>query len=507
MIYWIISICITLSESASRFWQMKQVAFLSGVDAYYYALQIKFFTKTGALKIPDTSPLLQLMGWTAKLGLSCEHTIILWTIMIQICCAISILIAYRLLHKKDNSNIILPLLISWVILSPTLFYTCIEFPKYAFSLIFLPLWPVGLVNKRLWAVSVGAIILSCISHLTMIGLLLVVLFGLIFMGISRLNFSFFKKPVILLGIVGLILVGGFILSKFLFLADLRRIQLEGLQPSLWTFFSRTELPLLLKAEVLVSGIISIILFIFAMKDKTKNIMRFWSPFILLLLLVPIGSKEVMGIPERLCLILPFITIGSLIGVQKRFPVLVKVLSYSFVSLTLILVTLFPKLYLDLVHPNRLNPNYPLYDQVTKAIADRNIPMLIAHQGLNYYYKYKTMKESFPYEPEFHWPKQKIWRVVYGVTPSEWAYYLPEKCLWGSGLLFNLPGPYSLIREDCWNVFRNNIKFSSDDQSKDLVFNSWLNPSQPRPEFARKRAEKDTDGEFSACPRKKEKGKF
>lgn len=492
---------VTIWGLLSRFWKMLQATFLSGVDAYYYALQIKFFKETGALKIPDSSPLLHLMGQTAKLGLSSELTIYLWTIFIQLCCAISIFIAYRLIYKKDSSNPILPVLFAWVILSPTITFTCIEFPKFAFSLILLPLWPIGLVNKRLWLVSLGAIILSCISHLTMIGLLFLILLGVTLIGFTRLNLSFLKKPIIVTGIAVLVLVMSFILSKFFLLADLKRIQLRGLQPILWTFFSRAELPTFLKVELFFSVVISIFLLVIAIKDKTKVTPRFWAPFTFFLLLIPLGSQEIMGIPERLCLMLPFITICSLIGTPLKISVLVRKLLYSSIFLIFLLVVIFPDLYLDLVHPKRLNPDYQLFNQVTQAIERQDIPMLIAHQGLNYYYKYQTMKESFPYEPEPHWPKQKIWRIVYGVTPSEWSYYLPEKYLWGSGYLFSLSGPYSLIREDCWNVFCNKVKLSSNEELKDLVFESWLNPSQKRPEFVRKRAEEDNGGEFSAYPKK------
>lgn len=501
MINCLIILFVTLTESFSRFWQMKQAAFLSGVDAYYYALQIKFFVKTGALKIPDSSPLLHLMGWTAKLGLSYEHTIILWIVFIQFACFISILIAYRLIHGKKYRSLFIAPIVTWVVLSPTLAFTCIEFPKYAFSFIFLPFWPVGMIHKRLWPVSIGAVILSCVSHLTMICILALVLCGLLIAGITRMKSNRIKKPLLIAGSIGLVGSFGLIFGKFFLLSDLSRIHFQGLQPSLWTFFSRTGLPLLLKIEVLVGVIINVILIIWAIKGKSQNLVRFWTPFIIFLLVVPLGSQEVMGIPERLCLMLPLLTISSLMGVQINLSGLAKTLSYLGVCLALVVVALFPKLYLNWVHPDRLNPDYPLYDQVTTAIARRQIPMLIAHQGLNYYYKYKTMKESFPYEPEAHWPNGKIWRVVYGVTPSEWAYYLPEKFLWGSGLLFSLPGPYSLVREDCWEQFRKGVYSAADDELKDLVFHSWLNPSERRPEFVRKRAEKDNDGEFSAYPEK------
>ena len=184
------SIIFSLLLGLSLIWRYSLLAkgpFLNGPDAYYYALQIKFFVMTGFLKIHDSSPLLQLMGWTGKAGLSCEQALVLWTVLIQFFCLISVLYAYRLIRNGNSGPLLPALILTWAALSPTLTFTCIEFPKYAFALIFLPLWPVGLVNQKLWPVSLGAVILSFVSHLAMIGLLFLVLFGIIIFRINRIR--------------------------------------------------------------------------------------------------------------------------------------------------------------------------------------------------------------------------------------------------------------------------------------------------------------------------------
>jgi hypothetical protein len=491
----------------SRYIFLTGLPFLNGPDAYYYALQIRFFIADGVLKIPDSSPLLQLMGYTGKLGMSCEQTIVLWTVLIQVLCGVSVFAAYRLMRKENNQGIIPGLLVAWTFISPTLTFTCIEFPKYAFALIFMPLWPVALNNKRLWPVSAGAIIFSAVSHLTMIGIALVLLAGwAVFGGLLSLirvragsKRPVFRWPVLAIGIVLLVMLAAFWGGKFLMPADLKRIELQGLQPGLWTFLSRDGIPQWLKGEVLGAAVVCIGLAIWAFRDTTRRNTLFWLPFAILLLIIPFGSKEMMGIPERLCLALPLMAITMLAGTRFVLPKWFGIPIGSLIFVILGLAAFFSKEYLASVHPDRFNPDYPLYDQVTQAIGGRDIPMLISHQGLNYYYKYKTMKESFPYEPESHWPKTRIWRVVFGITPSTWAYYLPKQDLWGGGLLFSLPAKYTLVREDLWVQFRDQLRTSQDEELRVLVFHSWLNPSQKRPEFARKRAEKDNDGEFSAYP--------
>jgi hypothetical protein len=49
------------------------------------------------------------------------------------------------------------------------------------------------------------------------------------------------------------------------------------------------------------------------------------------------------------------------------------------------------------------------------------------------------------------------------------------------LLFILAEPYSLVREDVWNKFRDKVRLLEDLELKDLVLHSWLNPNQKRPE--------------------------
>ena len=152
------------------------------------------------------------------------------------------------------------------------------------------------------------------------------------------------------------------------------------------------------------------------------------PF-LALLLVPLGSAEVMGAPERLVLIVPLCAMcacivwhsapaGSQAGIWGRR------LVFAGASLALASISAWPGFYGRLYHPDRLNPDNALYQKVTAAVAPLRPEMLIAHRGLNFYYQYVTLGEAFAYEPEPHWPKERIWRVAYGISAAEWAAYLP-----------------------------------------------------------------------------------
>lgn len=483
----------------SRFAYLISQSFLMGPDAYYYALQLKYFAQTGFFKIADNSLLLPLMGLTAKLGWGYEQTVIVWTILIQLLCGLSIVTAGRMFYRQTWFGLGTSLGM-YLLISPATAFLAILFPKHAFALVFLPLWPTFLINRRFWPVTIVAVLLSGISHASMFGLA-VLLLGVAFLrgkfGWRLISRQWAVFVVLLLaGLFGLIWS-----QKFLLLSDLQRFSWEGLRSALWTFLGREGIPIIIRSEVGLALIaLAPVLFLLKSAQYEREIGLFWLPFILFLLFIPIGSKEEMGIAERFSLLVPVVAVNMLLGFKigklplKKFG-LILLLGSMMITAT------FTKAYYNLIYPDGMNPDYPLYHQVTTAIAAQKIPMLIAHQGLNYYYKYQTMQESFPYEPESHWPKERIWRIVYGIRPAEWGRYLPENYLWGSRLLLDLPGPYALIREDGWNEFRNRVsRESQDDDLRDRVFHTELNPSQKRPDFSRSRTREKDAGEFSAYPK-------
>lgn len=80
----------------------------------------------------------------------------------------------------------------------------------------------------------------------------------------------------------------------------------------------------------------------------------------------------------------------------------------------------------------------IYAQNTGMLLKTEIPMLIAHRGIHFYYKYKTKNEAFSYKPEKHWNKQRIWRLIYGITPEKLYNYLPEECNWNTSYIQKKP---------------------------------------------------------------------
>jgi hypothetical protein len=485
-----------------RYAYLVRQPFLWGPDAYYYGLQIKFFSLTGAFKIADRSLVLPLMGWTAKFGLSYQASIILWVSLIQLFCGLNVILANRILRRdfQISQGIFWGL---YLMVSPTMTFLCLIFPKYAFSLIFMPFWPSGLIKPKYWPLTLLSVIISGLNHLTMLAIIPLV-FGTVALSRRDCRQQLLKSKWRLFGSCLVILVLSLMISrKYLLWSDLQRIDWQGLQPVCWTLLSRAGIPGIIKVETILTFVIFGWLFLSRKSMENPSVSSlFWLPLVLFLLIIPLGSREMMGIAERLALLTPVVMILLLAEInmvgftyEKRYTALLGVM--------LLFTGWFPHIYFHWIYPNYLNPDYALYHQITRKLTKMDIPMLIAHQGLNYYYKYLTMKESFPYAPEDHWPKPKIWRVVFGVTPQEWSYYLPERYGWGSGLLVDLPGAYSLIREDGWNEFCNQIRQKSGDHDLyDRVFRSWRNPSQKRPEFSRQRSKDGGKSEFSPYPSQK-----
>ena len=341
---------------ARRFASLAGSPFLRGADAYYYALQIRSLVETGALKMADAAPLLPLMAGTARLGLSYERTIILWSLLGQFVFGLNVLIAFRVICGQDAewSRALPPFV--WALLSPTLTFTCLEFPKYALALAFLPLWPLGLVRRRWWPFSLAALLFACANHRALVGLAGLTVLGLAAAAIVRRRV---KPRHPLIGVIGLAGLG---LAVILFgrdyfsLADLRRIDLHGLQPGLWTFLARPAIPPALKVEALFPLALTAWWWISARgRNPAATVLRVFG-LLALLVLIPLGSQEVMGLPERLVLLLPVLalTLWTLAAVKVpapgHGPALNRVVPVAAAGGLLALASLLPRTPLALAQP-------------------------------------------------------------------------------------------------------------------------------------------------------------
>ena len=145
----------------------------------------------------------------------------------------------------------------------------------------------------------------------------------------------------------------------------------------------------------------------------------------------------------------------------------------------------------------MSEDYASDDKVVTALRNENIPMLIAHRGLDFFYTYRLRRDAFHFDPEPNWNRLYIWRVTVRITPEEAAYYLRPSCPWVETARA-IPGTdYLVIREDCWEQLREGLNAKD---NPDLYLEVWQdmdNPSQLRPAFLRDKHRLDARGPFPA----------
>ncbi len=313
---------------------------------------------------------------------------------------------------------------------------------------------------------------------------------------NRFNLRISRQNIV----IGLVVIAMTIIyflgySDRIHLVDLQRLSFQRLQSGVYSLLMRHNFPILHKFEIIVS------MFVFLWALCTLG-WKFTLPVLVMLLpaFVPVGSEEVLGVGERYALLLPYFSVLLCMRMPAKRQVQFDQMPTRVILCSLSIVIIFANWFrIPLGHPEELQPDFVSYDAVTHEIEALDIPMLIAHRGIVYYYKFKTRKEAFPYEQEAHWNKSRIWRLVYQVRPEEIAYYASESCGWSSGLIRPLADEnYVLIREDCWYGLRQKISQGENEDLYDRAWLSFLNPAEKRPKFLyAKHSSEDELDEFPA----------
>ncbi len=478
-----------LLACALLFCQLNQDTFLRGADAYYYALQSHYWALTGAVKIPDSSFIHVLNGLLERQGYSGETTLRFWQCFSLFISFLSFFCLYLYSSRKWDW---LVLLLFWIwIFSPTQLFAALEFPKMFSSFLLLPLWFLFLVRnpaKPFIAILVSG--LSTFFHPAALPLALLFSLFLFFF-----YFSFPRKK--MFSFLLLILV--FVFSALFLLRNGERFSWDHFQLGYFSLLFRQNLPLALRIEMLLAPLFYVMI---AKKTYSLANSKKWeiylAPLLCLPAFIPLGVDQVFSVGERYALWVPsLLWIGSLFLITRlpvQSPWNLKTVSVALGALLIFL----PAERLRFSHPLEIDPDFSSYQRVVEDLKSHDMPMLIAHKGFVFFYKYKWMREAFAYEPEAHWNKKRIWRLLYRIQAEELNYYLPENCSWSSGNLERLPESDSiLIREDCWAGFREKITKQENEDLYHRVWETWLNPSQKRPAFLYKKHENDAADEFPA----------
>jgi hypothetical protein len=134
----------------------------------------------------------------------------------------------------------------------------------------------------------------------------------------------------------------------------------------------------------------------------------------------------------------------------------------------------------------MSNDYVQYEKIVSALSREDIPTLIAHRGLHFFYSYRLRRDAFHFDPEPNWNRAEIWRAAVRITPEEVAYYSPQSCVWGETAKRISDTDYLLVREDCWEQLRARLNPNDNPDLYAEVWEDMENPSQPRPVFLRAR---------------------
>lgn len=461
-------------------WQLLGEQYLRGPDAYYYALQADYWASTGNVKIPDSSFVHRAVGLLQLSGLDTESAIKVWMAIVLL--IVSGLVLF--LNTSPLGSLYTVVVGCWLLISPSLLFVAIEFPKL-FSLFLLVPVVFYLLRQRLpvYFLSVMPLGLMLFVHKAAIPIVGIWGAGLIYRSLRLLkNMRFILLAIFVSSCLAAVYLS---FGDRFHVLDLSRLGgWNNLSPGVITLLGRTALPLAIKVEL----ILSLAVFVTTLYWYVKSEMRKWSVVILSLApvipgLFPFSGDEVFGVGERYAVLLPFLSVTSCLFLLGNMGVHNNLHDGRKIFFILPVLGLSVIWRLQYSHPVYLDPDNAKYDRLAHVLDERNIPMLIVHRGFNFYYKFITHREAFHYEPEAHWNKKLIWRLAYGIAPEEFDYYLPKKCGWQSDLIQNIGDPeYFLIREDCWSAFRKAVKY---DENQDLYLRLhkwWRNPAQLRPRF-------------------------
>jgi hypothetical protein len=487
----IVFIWITLSAalflSVTIGLQLLGDKFLRGADAYYYALQALSWFDTGEVRIPDSNIIHRITGMFQYLGLNAETSLKLW-ISVSYFLFLS---SFILLLKDFKSKLFAALIFAWAALSPSILFICIELPKTFLFLTFFNLAFYFLKKVKINFFILLPFLFICLLIHKMALLYIAVICVYLF-----IRNRFDSKKIFIALAAGLFFAA---IYKFLIIdhfhaADILRLQSANFIPGVISLFLNAALLPAMKAEFVASAVFAVFLF-YAPKSNLKNILL---PLLLMLTaFIPAMGREPLSLGGRFGLLLPYLFILSSVYLLEAISTkTLKSFQLIFIYAVVIIAGFF---HLDYSYPqNHRVKTYEEYEKLISQMRGKDIPMLVAHKNFHYYYKYKTGKEAFSYEPEKHWDKKRVWRLVHGITPEEIFFYMPEYSSWDDEYIRQFHGLYyALIREDCYFDIRKAVQEEKNQELYHTLWDNEINPSSPRPAFLYKKHKKDKESEFQA----------
>ena len=444
-----------------------------GIDGYYYALQAKQLLSSGAFLIPDRSPVLYLLSGLCAAG----DPVLMLKIGAALLGALPVIPGFllgRQISGRSGGGFILALLFS---LSVSMAYLSIELLKnlgaISFLLFILHYFlkiESGEKSLKTAIPAAGLALLAVLSHRSTALLTLVLTGALLYrlLPLSRKKKILFTTGAAVFGLLLIIAIRG------IHPADPGRFTGQfSIIPELPVFskISRFLFPPALLVEITLAALIPWAVIFFRKKITNPLIRTLW--LTLFLLYLPFWKADGAGMGFRLALV------GAPLGLIVLFSVFQKIKWDKKHSSVLTAILIAAAIFLpQSAYRPETDPPYSRYKKLLPHIRLPKGSVLICHRGLNLYCTYKTPYEGLSYIPDFPVPRKKLWRLAAYVDFTDIKKTTGLKA--GSSLIRKLPYPYTLIREDIWRRFRQQLPT---DRRK-LLQNSY-NPWKRKPWFLRR----------------------
>ncbi len=458
-----------------------------GTDGYYYVVQVESLLTHGGLHVPDAS---WVHGWLGAVAGVWGEPIAGIKIGAAALAAACVPAAWLLGRGLLQGRVGAWLLAAWAAASPTLTHLAGDFPKnlgvaapWLMVLALLAWGPRGRRSLR-WVLLALLALAAATAHRTGAALLLLGGLGWSLGWLAgRLGAQSEAGPWAALRGVGLVLVlfiafslGSAWLPAWLHPADLARLEgrfaFEPHLPAPWGWQSMRPTGF---RQVVELSLPWLALGAAAPAWFARPGARAWIGALglpLLVLLFPAWRMDELDLGYRLSLLAPLVAMP--LGLLLLAPLLPKGRPSS--VLLVICVALAPGSWPG-IDPATAPP-YDRYHQVVEAIPRPLPSLLIAHQGMSFYYDHLTGREAMAWAPEAELDRREVGRVVYGVRAGEWLAFAEP----GGGVPrpIDLGHGYHYVREDLWEAFLERAEAEGDDDLQARLAD-WRNPRVVRPE--------------------------
>jgi hypothetical protein len=474
---------------------LQAFTYLPGTDAYYYAVQAQSLLDTGRLKVADHGALHYAVAALVRVGLPIEGAFrIILIAIFTLYQAGMLLLVQRL---KARVQFVAALL--WALSSPLLAFHAIEFPNLTLGLATIPIWFwLAMKPVRYWLLWLA--MLLCASALVhpSAGAFAVLFAATASLAAARTNGAQPGKLLftILVGVAGcsVLLTAGALANPGF---TSRVLSFVRGRPGLLGLSTSAGVPNEMKFTVLAFWLLLAVLLVPCWKVSSGK----WNLLAASALALPLCPDQfagLVGLGERLSVLFPFLAVPLTVVMydeltsgevaERRMFVFSPNSAHMerFAIVAAVVAALLVPFRLPAYHDLLMIDDYAQYESVVDALREANVPMLIAHRGLDFFYSYRLRRDAFHFDPEPEWIRHEIWRVASRVTPEEMAYYSPPGCPFGQTAKLIHGTDYILVREDCWEQLRARLSRTENPDLYAEVWENMENPSQTRPAFMRTR---------------------